>query len=149
VKVVAFVVLFGVASTAIGSANTNSEALLQLERAETSWRLASLQNYEYTVLSSGAFGGAIHKVSVRGELCKSKWRSTRHGRLQLWKSEDCDGHRIDEIQQQLRKLLEFGAERVEVRFNERYGYVEFLSITPGGDIPDQDWYVEMQRFVPR
>jgi hypothetical protein len=45
--------------------------------------------------------------------------------------------------------LEYGAERVEVRFSATYGYVDYLSLTPGGGIPDQDWYVEMQRFVQR
>jgi hypothetical protein len=60
-----------------------------------------------------------------------------------------DDHRLDEILRELRRLLEYGAERVEVRFNAMFWYVEYLSLTPGGGVPDQDWYVEMQRFVQR
>ena len=93
--------------------------------------------------------GISNRVPVRASVCKSKWRSTFRTHLQIWKKETCDDHTIDEILSELRRLLEYGAERVEVRFNAMYGYVEYLSLTPGGGIPDQDWYLEMQRFVQR
>jgi hypothetical protein len=148
-KVLALIALLSVVSVAHSEATSNSEALIKLGHAEDTWRQRAPMNYDYTVLSSGVFGGAIHRVTVRASMCKSMWRSTRHTYLQIWKKETCDDHRIEEILKELRRLLEYGAERVEVRFNETYGYVEYLSLTPGGGIPDQDWYLEMQRFVQR
>ena len=148
-KVLALIALLGVVSVAHCEATSNSEALIKLGHAEDTWRQSAPVNYDYTVLSSGVFGGAIHRVTVRGSVCKSKWRPTHRAHSQNWRKETCDDHRIDEILRELRRLLEYGAERVEVRFSATYGYVDYLSLTPGGGIPDQDWYVEMQRFVPR
>jgi Family of unknown function (DUF6174) len=147
-KVLALIALLCFVSVAHCEATSNSEALIKLGHAEDTWRQSAPVSYDYTVLSSGVFGGAIHRVTVRGSGCKSKWRSTGV-HFQSWKRETCDDHRIDEILRELRRLLEYGAERVEVRFNATFGYVEYLSLTPGGGVPDQDWYVEMQRFVQR
>ena len=148
-KVLALIALLGVVSVAHSEAISNSEALIKLSHAEDTWQQSAPVDSDYTVLSSGVFGGAIHRVTVRGSVCKSKWRPTHRAHSQNWKKETCDDHRIDEILRELRRLLEYGADRVEVRFSATYGYVDYLSLTPGGGIPDQDWYVEMQRFVQR
>src|SRR5687768_1932930 len=127
-----FILLGACAVPAFGAATTDVEALMQLDQTEASWLRNAPKDYDYELMIGGVFTGAIHKVTSRGYSCRSSWRTSRNVRDVVWKREECDGQLVKSIHAQLRRALQIGTGRVEVSFNAKYGYVEYLSLDPGG-----------------
>jgi Family of unknown function (DUF6174) len=135
-----------VLTPALGSQADDQQALVDLDRAEALWKKQALTHMSYMLLTSGAFGGSFHRVHIRGETCKSIWRSTHSEHDGVWRSESCEGNSIPELFAALRLQLLRGTESVSVKFNAKYGYIQTLSLEPKTDLTDQSWYVEMRSF---
>jgi hypothetical protein len=145
-KILATILGLAFAAPASAFAMDRATALAELDRAQTKWSYSAPTNYSYTMSEGGAFGWGTYKVTVRGSSCKSQWKSGRQG--SRWQKDDCDPKQIERIFSALRSSLQFEyePERLELEFDQTYGFVKRLLIEPGGDIQDQQWSVEMKAF---
>ena len=146
-KLIALLASVLIVPAAFGGTDDDARLLDELTRAESLWKQSNLLNYSYVLYQGGAFGGAEHKIRIRGATCRSIWRSDRRDKAKdVWRSETCESLRIEDIFSELRRMLTHGTVKTTVTFNDKYGYVESLSLEPAGDFEDQSWYVRMRSF---
>jgi hypothetical protein len=147
VRLIFLLVSVFTAPLALAATDDDARLLEELTHAESLWKHSGLVNYSYVIYQGGVFGGADHKVRVRGDACRSIWRSNRRDKQDdVWRAETCESLRVEDVFAELRRMLSRGTVKTTVTFNDKYGYVEALTLEPAGDLDDQGWYVRMRSF---
>ena len=122
-------------------------AVLQTEvdEAEHRWRTAGPSGFSYRLVVGGPFGYTTYVISVHGNECKAKSRSTFAKRTTRWKPETCEGQSMGDLFAEFRRQLSYAQERIELKFNPDYGYPTKSSFQPH-ESDDQSEYFEISSF---
>ena len=117
----------------------------QLEEAEHQWRNAALGNYSYQLKAGGPFGYTTYVISIDGNECSAKSRSTFGKRTTRWKRDTCEGQSVEGLFVEFRRQLSYAQELVELDFDPNYGYPSKVSFQPHNS-DDQSEYFEISKF---
>ena len=119
---------------------------LAVAEAEQKWRRAAPYRYSYRLVSGGPFGYTTYLISVDGDMCSAKSRSTSGRRVTRWKRASCAGRTFNEVFVELRRQLAQPQERIELNFDPLYGYPTKASFQPHSGNEDQSEYFETSSF---
>jgi hypothetical protein len=120
----------------------------EADEAEQRWKSAALGNYSYQLKAGGPFGYITYVISVEGNECKAKARSTFGKRTTRWKRDTCDGQSMRDLFVEFRRQLSYAQERIELSFDLERGYPTKASFQPH-DSDDQSEYFEITKFETR
>ena len=120
-----------------------------LTAAEEKWSGGAPTSYSYRLISGGPFGYSTYAVTVTGNDCKARTRSTFGKKVSAWKAASCQDHHVEDIFAELHRQLSIPQERIELNFDPVLGFPLKASFEPHSNIPDQSEYFEITAFKAR
>jgi hypothetical protein len=111
----------------------------KLDAAEQLWSSVASRDHSYTLVTGGIpFGSTTtYRVTVREGDCSAKAQKRPRSN---WQRVDCEGILISDVFAQLRRqIVACPTAKVQIRFHERFGYIEELFFDASTDVT-ADWW---------
>ena len=134
--------LFSLTSV-VGAEDGNEQADALLDQARATWARNGLTDYSYTLERGGAFG-AGPKLRIRVEA--GKCVQVTYWQTFLRREDTCDNRTVPELFDELDRAIQSRPVRVELKFDQEFGYPIEVSVEPRTDLSDQQWWYSISRF---
>ena len=111
------------------------------------WESKNIPSYQYTLIKgAGPFGYTIYKVKINSGICKAKEKYIFNRKPIFWKQTTCDGIKFNDLYDSIKKQIRQGVKRIEIKYDEKYGFVKYLSVEPDTKEEDTDWHFNITKF---